>query len=52
MQLCNYAQAILSFFWKEIVIKSLIETSEVVLTFAAIFPIESAVSSFKGGHRP
>ena len=42
----------LSFFWKEIVIKLLIETSIVVLTFAAWFSIEIAASSFKGEKRP
>ena len=40
------------FFWKEIIIKSLIETSKVVLTFAALFFIESNVSGFKGEQRP
>ena len=33
------------------IIKSLIETSIVVLTFAAWFSIESAVSGFKGEQR-
>ena len=33
-------------------IKLLIETSIVVLTFAAWFPIESDVSGFKGEQRP
>ena len=34
------------------IIKSLIETSIVVLTFAAWFPIENAVSGFKREQRP
>ena len=48
----NYAQAISSFLWKEIIIKSLIETGKVVLTLAAVSPIESAVSGLKGEQRP
>ena len=47
----NYAQAILSCFFNEIVIKSLIETIKVFLTFAALLPIETAVSGFKGEQR-
>ena len=42
----------IKFFLREIIIKSLIETSIVVLTFAAWFPIESAASGFKGEQRP
>ena len=34
------------------VVLDLIEISIVVLTFAAWFPIESAVSGFKGEQRP
>ena len=34
------------------IIKSLIETSIVVLTFAAWLPIESAVNGFKGKQQP
>ena len=48
----NYAKAMLSFFPKKIILKSLIETSNVVSTVAALFPIESAVNRFKGEQRP
>ena len=48
----NYVQAILTSFLKEIIIKSFIETSKVVLTFAALFPVESAVGGFRGGQHP
>ena len=34
------------------IIKSLIDTSIVVLIFAAWLPIENAASGFKGGQRP
>ena len=37
---------------KEIIIKSLIETGIVVLTFGAWFPIESVVSGLKGEQCP
>ena len=46
------APLLLSFFQKEIIVKLLIEASIVFLTFAAWFPIESAVSGFKGEQRP
>ena len=48
----NYAEAILSFSLKRNYHKSLIETSKVVLTFAALFPTESAVSGFKVNNIP
>ena len=41
-----------SFSWKEMIIKLLIKTSRVVLTFAAWFHIEGAVRSFEGEQPP
>ena len=40
------------YFWKEIIIKTLIKSSKVILTFTALFPVESAVSGSKGEQRP
>ena len=45
-------QSNIKFFLKRKYIKSLIETSKVILTFAALFPIDSAISGFKGEQRP